>query len=44
MVLPVGLVSLANQDKDVHPLHVPLHLIFTYGARRLPLLSLWLYL
>ncbi len=44
MVLPVGLVSLADQDRNVHPLHILLQLLFTYGIRRLPLLTLWFYL
>jgi hypothetical protein len=41
MVLPVGLVSLADQDRDVHPLHVHLKLLLTYVTR--PLLLLIVY-
>ncbi len=44
MVLPVGLVSLADQDRDVHPLYVHLKLPLANGTRRLPLLGLWFYL
>jgi hypothetical protein len=31
MVLPVGLVSLADKDRDVHPLHVHLKLPLAVG-------------
>jgi hypothetical protein len=41
MVLPVGLVSLADQDRDVHPLNVHLQLPLAYGTRRLPLLIVY---
>jgi hypothetical protein len=41
MVLPVGLVSLADQDRDVHPFHVHLKLLFTYGTMCLPLLIVY---
>jgi hypothetical protein len=41
MVLPVGLVSLADQDRDVHPLHVHLKLPLANGTRRLPLLIVY---
>jgi hypothetical protein len=32
MVLPVGLVSLADKDRDVHPLHVHLKLPLADGS------------
>jgi hypothetical protein len=41
MVLPVGLVSLADQDRNVHPLHVHLKLPLADGTRRLPLLIVY---
>jgi hypothetical protein len=32
MVLPVGLVGLADQDRDVHPFHVHLKLPLADGS------------